>query len=573
MKKFLLGILCGLVLAFVTAVVLSFAMVRFGTEREPAIESGSTLMLRLEGEIAEAPSSNIPIPFFDPAPPPTVHEIWTSLRTAASDTRVKNVALMPNHIGAGWGKLEELRGALLEFKKSGKPVIAWLRNPGAREYYLATAADKVYIAEEDFLDLKGLRAELTYFKGTLDKIGIQVEVEHIGKYKDAGDSYSRTGPTPETKEVIGSILDGIYGRIVNAIAEGRKKTPEQIRALIDDGPFLAVKAEKAGLIDGLKYEDQFFDELKKNEPEVKKLSLRTYARDAVKSQKGTRVALIAGSGAILRGSGHSFGDDEAIFSEDFIRLLRDARKDESLRGAIVRIDSPGGDAVASDDILREMRLLSRRMPVVISMSDVAASGGYFMACTGDPIVAYPNTITGSIGVIFGKPNLKGLYDKIGVTKELITRGRYAAIDTDYGPMSDTARTKLREGIKATYDGFVSRVAEARKTTPEQIEPYAQGRAWLGSQALEHKLVDRLGGLDAALDLLKTKAKLGKDERVRLVPYPPQRSLLAKLLSTTPESTAELQVRTWMREHGLGAINPAYLRGGMMRIMPYTLEFR
>lgn len=573
MKKFLLGLLCGVLLVIVSAVVLTFALMRFGSQPQPTIESGSVLMLKLEGGIAEEAPAEYPLPFLDQSTPPTVQEIWTSLRTAATDSRIKSVALMPRGVGAGWGKLDELRGAIKEFRKSGKPVIAWLRNPGAREYYLATAADKIYIAEEDLLDLKGLRAELTYFKGTLDKLGVQMEVEHIGKYKDAGDMYSRAGPTPETREVINSMLDGIFSGVINAVADGRKRKPEEIRALIDEGPFLAKQAEKAGLVDGLKYEDQFFDELKKGDDELKKLGLRNYIREAASMQKGSRIALIAGSGAILRGSSRGFGGDEGIFSEDFIRLLRDAGKDTSLKGAIVRIDSPGGDAIASDDILREMRVLSKKKPLVISMSDVAASGGYFIACTGDPIVAYPNTITGSIGVIYGKPNLKGLYDKIGITKELITRGRYAAIDTDYGPMSDAAKAKLREGIKSTYDGFVQRVAEARKTTPDQIEPYAQGRAWLGSQGFENKLVDRLGGLNASIELMREKAKLGKDETVRLVPYPPRRSIWAKLLAQTPDALADSEVRTWLREHGLGAINPAYLRGGMMRIVPYSLEVR
>lgn len=573
MKKFLLGILCGLVIAFLGAIVLSFAMVRLGTDRTPSIADGSTLMLKLEGEIAEVTPAEMPFPFLGGQTPPTVHEIWTALRAAAKDSRVKGIALMPRQVGAGWGKLDELRGAIKEFRKSGKPVTAWLRSPGAREYYLATAADKIYIVEEDILDLKGLRAEMTYFKGTLDKIGVQVEVEHIGKYKDAGDSYSRTSPTPESREVVGSILDGVFNQIIQSVAEGRKKTPEEIRTLIDDGPFLAKKALEAGLVDGLKYEDQFFDELKKGQSELKKLSLRSYIREAAGMQSGERVALITGAGAIMRGSGRSLGSEDSIFSEDFIKLLRDAGNDKSLRGAIIRVDSPGGDAIASDDILREMRLLSKKMPLVISMSDLAASGGYFIACTGDPIVAYPNTITGSIGVIYGKPNLKGLYDKIGVNKEIVVRGKNAAIDTDYGPMSPAARTKLKEGIQATYDGFVARVAEARRTTPAEIEPYAQGRAWLGSQGHANKLVDQLGGLDTAVALLKEKSKLGKESEVHLIPYPPRRSVWAQLLSNTPDTLLDSELRTWMKQNGLGSINPAILRGGMMRIMPYTLEIR
>lgn len=571
MKKFLLGILCGLVLAFLVAIVMSFAMMRFGAEPTITIADDSTLMLNLEGEIAEVNSAEMPFPFLGQQSPPTVYEIWTAIREAAKDPRVKAIALQPRNVEAGWGKLEELRDALKEFRKSGKPVIAWLRSPGAREYYLATAADKIYIVEEDILDLKGLRAEMTYFKGTLDKLGVQMEMEHIGKYKDAGDSYTRTSPTPESREVIGSILDGVLRQIIDSIAEGRKKSPEEIQNLIDEGPFLADKAFKAGLVDGLKYEDQVLDELKKDQSELKKLGLRTYIREALSKQKGEKIALIAGAGPIFRGSGRSLGSDDSIFSDDFIKLLRDAGKDKSLKGAIIRVDSPGGDAVASDDILREMRLLSKKMPLVISMSDVAASGGYFIACTGDPIIAYPSTITGSIGVLYGKPNLKGLYDKIGINKEIITRGKNAAIDSDYGPMTPAARAKLQEGIRATYDGFVARVAEARKKTPEEIEPYAQGRAWLGSQGHQNQLIDQLGGLNLAVKLIRQKTRMSSDTDVQLIPYPPRRSVWAQLFNTSPESLLDSEVRAWMKQNGMGSVHPAMLRGGMMRIMPYTLE--
>lgn len=576
MRKFLLGILCGLLLAGLSVFILMFAAIRWGGERKAVVPSDAVLMLRLEGPIAEAAPADIPLPFFEQASPPTVHELWTSIRAAATDKRIRGIALMPRGVGAGWAKTDELRAAILEFRKSGKPVIAWLRTPNARDYYLATAADKIYMAEEDFLNLKGLAAEMTFFKGTLDKVGVQIEVEHAGKYKDAGDMFSRTSASPESREVLNSMLDRIYASLIQAIADGRKLKPERVRALIDEGPFLRPKAQQAGLIDGAKYEDEFLEELKRRAgvSELKKLSYRAYIGEVVGSEpRGVEVALIAGSGAIGRGRAGGFGQDDAILSEDFVKLLHDAGEDSSVRAAIVRIDSPGGDALASDDILREMKLLSRKKPIVISMSDVAASGGYYIAATGDPIVAYPNTITGSIGVIYGKPNLKGLYDKIGMTKEIVTRGRNAAIDSDYGPMTDAARAKLREGIDATYQGFVGRVAEARRVRPEQIEPVAQGRAWLGSQGKEQNLVDELGGLDKAIEVLRGKAKFAKDEKIRLVPYPPRRSLWAKLLNRNTDSVVDREVKAWLARHGVRGAEPTLLRGGMMRLMPYTIDFR
>jgi protease-4 len=575
MRKFLLGILCGLVLAALSVVVLAFALVRLGGPRAPVVANNSVLMLRLEGEITEAAQPEFPFPLPGQTTPVTTQELWTAIRAAAKDSRIKAIALMPAGVGAGWGKLDEIRTALREFRKSGKPVVAWLRTPGMREYYLALAADKIYLAEEDLLYVKGLRADLTFLKGTLDKLGVQMEVEHIGKYKDAADQFSRTSATPETREVINSILDGVYGTFVAAVAESRGLTAEAVKALIDNGPFLAPQAVQAKLIDGLLYEDQILGEISKQAGggELQRQALRGYITEATSSASGTRVAWITAEGPIARGRADSFMSDQAILSEDFIHQLRRAREDATIKGAIVRIDSPGGDAIASDDILREMRLLRERKPTVISMSDVAASGGYFIAMTKDPVVAYPNTITGSIGVVFAKPNLKGMYDKIGLTQETIARGKNATIDSVYGPMSDAARAKLREGIQATYNGFVKRVAEGRNTTPEAIEPYAQGRAWLGSQGYERKLIDELGGIDKAIELLREKAKLAKDEPVRLIPYPPRESLFSRYFSRTPEATAAALAGKWLRSKGMPAEPLLLLEGGILRIMPFSIDVR
>ena len=573
MRKFLLGILCGFLLAALTVAVLGLVLVRLGDQR-PAVPDEAVLQLRLEGEIGEAARAEIPFPFGDGLARPTVHEVWTALKFAAQDNRIKAVVLRPRGVAAGWAKLAELRGVIAEFRRSGKPVLAWLTNPGAREYYLSTAADKIYLVEEDRLDLKGIRAELTYFKGTLDRLGIQMEVEHMGRYKDAGDIYSRTGSTPETREVVNAILDGVYADLVSAIAQGRKKTPEEVRRLLDDGPFLAPQALRAGLVDGLLYEDQFQAELKQRTgKDHRAISLRHYAREALEAQRGPQLALVTGEGPILRGGMEGLGDEQLILSENFAKVLRRVGDDPAIQGAILRIDSPGGDAIASDDILREVKLLRQKKPVVISMSDVAASGGYYIAASGDPIVAYPTTITGSIGVVYGKPNLKGLYDKLGVNKEIITRGRYAAVDTLYGPMTEAARAKLREGLKQTYDVFLKRVAEARGTSPEAIEPLAQGRAWLGSEAHARQLVDHLGGLDKAVELLKQKAKIAAGESVRLIAYPPRPNFLLKYLARTPEAAAEARLRRQLREYGLELPPSALCRGGVWRLMPFQLDIR
>jgi protease-4 len=228
--------------------------------------------------------------------------------------------------------------------------------------------------------------------------------------------------------------------------------------------------------------------------------------------------------------------------------------------------------MASDDIWREMNLLSKKKPTVISMSDAAASGGYYMAMTGDPIVAYPGTYTGSIGVVFGKPNLRGLFDKLGVTEDSLQRGRFADIDSEYQPLTPAARQKLREGIDVSYRDFVSKVAEARKRPYNQVEPLAQGRVWLGNQAKERGLVDELGGIDRAIELVKERAKIGKDEKVALVTYPPKRSVLDVLMSRTPEVALETKFKP-LAKLARSAHLKLLTSPGLLRLMPYAVEIR
>jgi protease-4 len=426
------------------------------------------------------------------------------------------------------------------------------------------------------LDMKGVRVEMTYFKGALDKIGAKMEAEHAGKYKDALDTYTRTGMTPETREVLNSVLDGLYGHLIETISSARKMSVAEAKAAIDQGPFLAGQAVKLKLADAALYEDQFFDEVKKaiGGAEVKKVSLRDYVRSG-SSEGKSRVAIIVTDGTIIRGSsgGNAFGEEESITVANSVKMLREVGESESIKGVILRVDSPGGDAVASDEILREVKLLSKKKPMVISMSDVAASGGYYISMTGDPVLAYPNTITGSIGVIYGKVNLKGLYDKLGLTKELLQRGENAAIDSEYYELTPGGRKKLREGVDEVYKSFVSIVAESRKKSFEEIHELAQGRVWLGSQAKERALVDELGGLDKAVAMVKERAKIAKDEKVRVVVYPQKRTLLEQLLSQNAPSVELRATRAAIRELTGGMPLELLQQGGLMKLMPYRIGVR
>jgi len=586
MKNFLIGLLIGILACGFIFLVLVLAIARFAgsfANRPVSVAEGSTLVLDLEGDVPERLPADIPIPILQNQTPLSVEQVWDTFRKAAADSRIRGILFEPHGLSIGWGKMEEIHDEIVQFKKSGKPIITYLHAPTAREYYLASATDKIFISPEDSLDLKGLAAESMYFKDTLDKVGVKADVIHAGKYKDAGDVLTQTSMSPETREVLNDILDQYYGDLIGTVAQGRKKQPEAVRALLDDGPFLARDAAAAGLIDTLGYEDQAVAEMQTRlkQSELKKVSSKAYLKTALGSAgAGRRIALVVGDGMITQGSGNETADDESFTATGFIKLLKQVENDSSIQGVILRIDSPGGDAVASDEMLHEAKNLSKKKPLVISMSDEAASGGYYMAVTGDPIVAYPNTLTGSIGVIFARFNVRGLYDKIGVSEQILTRGRYADIDSESTPLSEAERQKLTSQIDAFYRAFVSHVADGRKKPFDQIEPLAQGRVWLGAQARQNGLVDQLGGLDRAIEVLKERAHMSPSERVTLVPYPGQRSIFDVLFRSRTDALSDLAIggdaklRDARNRAGkiLGKLPWQVLsQHGFLKVMPYSIS--
>jgi protease-4 len=574
MAKFFIGLVTGVVLVFLSLLLLFAALLRF-REKPPQIADNSVLVLRLAGELPEKAPVELPEFLGGGRPGLTVSNVWMSLRMAAADSHIKAVVLEPDGLVAGWAKLEELRGDLEQFRKSGKPVFAYLRTPTTRDYYVALAADRIFTGPEEPLMLKGLRAEMMYFKKTLDKIGVSVDVEHAGKYKDFGDMFTRSDMSSETREVMTGVVDDLYGNLVARIAESRKKSPPEVQAIIDQGPFTAQQALKAGLLDQLSFEDEMWSALKDklHSGEPIRVSAEKYVKVPPENAGlpgKSRIALVIGEGDIVRGAADDNGADESsLTSNGFDKLLVQVAGDSTIKGVVVRIDSPGGEVTASDDIWRQMNLLSKKKPTVISMSDLAASGGYYMAMTGDAIVAEPGTLTGSIGVVFGKPNLHGLYDKLGITKDSLQRGKHADIDSDYTPLTPEERDLLRQGIDESYRDFLSKVANARHHSVEEIDRVAQGRVWLGSQAKSRGLVDELGGLDTAIDLVKKKANIPVGEQVTLVTYPPRRSIIDVIMKRSQEDMLESKLA---QAFGRMPFH-AWMKGGYLRLMANWFEVK
>lgn len=568
MKRFALGFIIGLIFAGIVAVILTFAAFR-STERRVSVADGSTLVLHLEGDVPEQAPVELPVPFLEQQQPLTLLENWQMLRKAAGDARIKALVLEPRDLSIGWARLQELHDDVVTFKKSGKPVYAYLRGPSAREYYIATAADRVFMSPQDELDLKGIRAQLIYLKGTLDKIGVEMEFEHMGKYKDAPDQFTRTTPTPETLQVENAILDQYFSDLIDVIAQGRKKQPDQIRAAIDNGPFVGKETVDNGLVDELLYEDQVFGRLRDTlKADIKRIGGDDYSRVPLAGFiGGTKIAFLVAEGDITRGSTHENGTESGITATQTIKLLREIGNDNSIKGVIFRIDSPGGDGIASDDILHAAKEVAAKKPMVISMGDLAASGGYYIAMTGSPLIAYPNTLTGSIGVFFGKADLQGLLNKIGVTQTVLARGKFADIDDPARPLTDEERAKLRTELEVFYRDFVTIVSTAIKRPYDQVEPLAQGRVWTGTQAKENGLVSDIGGLDQAVEMIKQKANIPASEKIELVTYPPRRSVWDIIFNRTDEQS----VMDALLPKGFPIRSLAH--GGILSLMPYRIEVK
>jgi protease-4 len=496
---------------------------------------GSTyLELAVEG-LPERPPAELGLPF--ERQPPSLRTFVTALDRAAADKSVKAVLLRVGFLtDAGWARVQELRDAVLRFRKSGKPVYAHIESCGNAEYYLASAADKVYAVPTAIVAVVGLASEVSFFKAGFDKLGVEAQFEGVGEYKNAPNQFTETGFTAPHREQTEALLDSLDRQFVEALAQGRKRTPEQVREWLDGGPYEAKDALRLGLIDELLYRDQVEARIEGGA----RVGASAYARGSEGTFAGfgrPRIALVYAQGEIMPGRSVSGPFGETAGSETISAALREAREDDGVRAVVLRVDSPGGSGAASDVIWREVSETRRRKPVIVSMGDVAASGGYYIAMAGDVIVAQPATITGSIGVFGGKFSLRGLYDKLGIVKETVARGRHATIFSEYRPWDDSEREHMHALMSAFYRDFVGRVAEHRSKTYEQAHQVARGRVWSGAEALANGLVDRLGGLDTALSVAKEKAGIPADQEVTLVALPARKGLFELLFE--PQEDAAL----------------------------------
>ena len=565
-----------------------FIVLAFGaylaSGRSPSIPNQSVLVMRPGGELLEVLPDDVVGQVLG-GERGTVRTLIESLQKAKRDPRITSVLLLPATLELPfWGKVQELRDAVVDFRQSGKSVIAFLEYGGDREYYLASAADRVFLLPTSPLDLTGIASYEVFLRGALDKLGAYPDFVHVGAYKTAVNQFTEKGFTPEHREMTESLNRDLYEQLVRGIAEARKKTPDEVRRLLDEGPFTPEAARQAGLVDDLAYLDQLDDRvatLKANgtaRQRVKEEDYRQVTPRSLGVRPASRIAVLYASGVIASGRSTQDAVNGAVVGSDtMVEQLERIRDDDSIRAIVLRVDSPGGSSVASDVIWRELSITRDQKPsrpLIASMSDLAASGGYYISMPAQVIVAQPGTLTGSIGVFGGKVAIGDTLEKIGISTETVQSGRNAALSSPFEPFTPDQRTKLMAYMETFYDGFVRKAAQSRHKTPEQIHAVAQGRVWTGRQAREHGLVDELGGLDRALTIAKSRAGIPSDEEVELVTFPPRRTLYEAIAEEFGSSS---ELRIWARLTGtdgraLAALTAPvriFRRGEPLALMPFA----
>ncbi|MCI0418700.1 MAG: signal peptide peptidase SppA [Acidobacteria bacterium] len=520
------------------ALGLFFVLVLYGAYRlmrpgKTEITQKSVLEVDLGGEIAELPSPSSLARLLDKDAVSMV-DMERAFRAAAKDPQITSLFLSIHSLGMPWAQVEELRDFLKEFKKSNKKVITHLQLDMAeeKEMYLASLADEIYLNPDAGLLINGLAAEVEFYKRTMDKLKVEPQFLQFKEFKSA-ESFTREKMTPEYRSMLESILSDIQGRFVQTVAQERRIEPERLQELIKTGMATASMALKERLVTALGYEDEIQTKLlPEKSKEYRSVSVAKYLK-AVRDRSGKkakhRVALIGGLGPITSGAGDDVWGN-IMGGETMAARLREIRKAKEVKGVLFRVNSPGGSAVGSDKVWREVRLLEREgKPVVVSMSGVAGSGGYYIAMGARKIVAQPSTITGSIGVIFGKFNVRGLYEHwLGITTDEIKLADNANIFSPLHSLSEEQKAQIRSWMEDIYHTFVKKAAEGRGMRFEELEAKAHGRIYTGSQAKNLKLIDEVGGLNTALALLKKELKIADSEEVELVLYPKPKSVWQSL---------------------------------------------
>lgn len=509
------------ILLVVAGVVMLFWIVpRWAFAPAQMISSNSVLVLDLSGSIVEQRPNDFSSALFG-SQVTVLHEVNDSIDEAANDYRVKGLVVRIAPLEAGWAKLEEIHDHLLSFRRSGKPSICYLGYDGAEneEYYVATGCSQIWLEPTNPLGVRGMMAEATFLRGSLDKLKIVPDFLHIAEYKTAPNEYTEKKFTPAHREEVQALLTSVYDQYLTDVSSARNMDRAQFASLVPKGPFLPKEALQDRLVDRLADWDQIQDFFRRRVGGWNPVSFAQY-RLGLSDGSGPEIAIVYASGEIVSGDSQITTTGTAVMGGDTIaREIRAARTDSDIRAIILRVDSPGGSSVASEVIRREVQLARREKPVVVSMSDLAASGGYWISMAADKIVADPETITASIGVFSGKMNLSGLYQLLGVSTDYVATSENATLYSEQSDFTAEQQEAVQKMLQDVYTNFTRGVSEGRNLPINAVDKIAKGRVWSGEQAKSLGLVDYLGGTDRAIAVAKQLAHIPASESVELVRMP------------------------------------------------------
>jgi protease-4 len=501
-------------------------------------------------------------------------EIIKNIKKAKDNAQIKGIYIGAEVSPNSYATLAEIRNALIDFKKSGKFIIAYAEIMDEHSYYVASVADKIYLNPTGEILLNGFSQQVVYLKGMLDKIGVEPQLIRHGKYKSAGEPFIASSMSEENRSQIESYLGSLYQQFISDIASSRKMNAITMRSIVDELQVQsAADAIKLKIIDGVKYEDEIEAELKTKLGigETDKPNYVTMAKfnmvSGNTSVSDQKIAVLYCVGDISGGE----GDDQSIGSDRMAAAIKKVREDESYKALVLRINSPGGSALASDIIWREVSLCKAKKPVIVSMGDVAASGGYYIAAPADHILAQPNTITGSIGVFGMLINAQDLLNnKLGVKIESVKFGEFADLGSPDRPLNEAERLVVQRGVDRVYDNFIERVAKGRKLSKEQVEEIAQGRVWSGIDAKKIGLVDELGGLDKAIEIAASKAKLSE---YRCVHLPELKDPIQELIGSLGDQASSALLKRELGAHYIQyqEVKKAMQYQGVQVRMPFNVK--
>jgi protease IV len=570
-----------IVFFFLSFFIIAGLVAGLSDDKKVEVKEKSVLHLELDGEITEMqqenPFAGLPVPGGDVLNIGLL-QLKQAIEHAKDDDKIKGIYLDVSHPMTGFSSLEEIRQSLISFRKSGKWVIAYNETMSEGAYYLASAADKIYLNPQGEIEFNGLTVSIGFYKKLFDKWQVKPQIFRVGQFKSAVEPFLLEKMSPENRLQLTELANGIYDQMLTGIAEARSIDKQRLEQISDE--MLVRTAESTvelGLVDSLMYHDQFVEVLKNkldvsDEDDITFVKYNHYRKSysTYKSSKN-EIAVIVAQGTIMPGDGNQ--NDQVIGGDKFVQEIRKAREDDGIKAIVLRVNSPGGEFKASDMIWREMQLASEQKPVIASMSDYAASGGYYIAMAADTIVAEPHTITGSIGIFGIMFDLSSfLGDEIGITFDEVRTGNFGDTYTVTRPLTQPEKNYIQRSLDEYYNTFTLKAAEGRDIPQEEILKVASGRVWTGAQALDHKLVDVLGGFDDAVRIAAEKAGVTDDYKVKF--YPEPKDFFQEWLTNLRENTESRamqnklgEVYTWY-EHTQKFMQ---YQGAQAR-MPFELRF-